>query len=165
LLLLLLLQVLMHPMPRAARWNAQLSPYLLQVNDQLLLQPQAVLLSVVRALHVIRAVLQEVRMYRFCCCCSRHAHLSYLDLRQWITTGLDIHSSNHLGCFLLRLVFALRVFQKLASEHRMLWYLLMDVVWVVCPAEWSGVCGREPPAASAVGQNRCAELHQPQRVV
>jgi hypothetical protein len=64
LLLLLLLQVLMHPMPRAARWNAQLSPYLLQVNDQLLLQPQAVLLSVVRALHVIRAVLQEVRCAR-----------------------------------------------------------------------------------------------------
>jgi hypothetical protein len=34
---------------------------LLQVNDQLLVQPQAVLLSVVRALHVIRGVLQEVR--------------------------------------------------------------------------------------------------------
>lgn len=49
-------------MPRAARWNAQLSPYLLQVNDQLLLQPQAVLLSVVRALHVLRGVLQEVRL-------------------------------------------------------------------------------------------------------
>jgi hypothetical protein len=30
------------------------------VNDQLLVQPQAVLLSMVRALHVIRGVLQEV---------------------------------------------------------------------------------------------------------
>lgn len=54
-----LLQVLLHPMPRAASWNAQLSPYLLQVNDQLLLQPSAVLLSVVRALHVLRGVLAE----------------------------------------------------------------------------------------------------------
>jgi len=53
-------QVLLHPMPRAASWNAQLSPYLLQVNDQLLLQPSAVLLSVVRALHVLRGVLAEV---------------------------------------------------------------------------------------------------------
>jgi hypothetical protein len=34
---------------------------LLQVNDQLLVQPQAVLLSMVRALHVVRGVLQEVR--------------------------------------------------------------------------------------------------------
>jgi hypothetical protein len=47
-------------MPRTARWNSQLSPYLLQVNDQLLLQPSAVLMSVVRALHVLRGVLQEV---------------------------------------------------------------------------------------------------------
>jgi hypothetical protein len=54
------LQVLLHPMPRSARWNQQLSPYLLQVNDQLLLQPSSVLLSVVRALHVLRGVLQEV---------------------------------------------------------------------------------------------------------
>ncbi|KAF8065752.1 rpsB [Scenedesmus sp. PABB004] len=54
-----LLQVLLHPMPRAPAWNAQLSPYLLQVNEQLLLQPSAVLLSVLRALHVIRGVLQE----------------------------------------------------------------------------------------------------------
>jgi hypothetical protein len=37
-----------------------LSLLLLQVNDQLLVQPQAVLLSMVRALHVIRGVLQEV---------------------------------------------------------------------------------------------------------
>lgn len=47
-------------MPRSARWNQQLSPYLLQVNEQLLLQPSSVLLSVVRALHVLRGVLQEV---------------------------------------------------------------------------------------------------------
>ncbi|KAF8060103.1 hypothetical protein HT031_005042 [Scenedesmus sp. PABB004] len=44
-----LLQVLLHPMPRAPAWNAQLSPYLMQVNEQLLLQPSAVLLSVLRA--------------------------------------------------------------------------------------------------------------------
>lgn len=54
-----LLQVLLQPMPRSPSWNAQLSPYLMQVNDQLLVQPQAVLLSLVRALHVIRGVLQE----------------------------------------------------------------------------------------------------------
>lgn len=65
-------QVLLHPMPRTASWNGQLSPYLLQVNEQLLLQPSAVLLSVVRALHVLRGVLQEVRSFRsvrFMCVC------------------------------------------------------------------------------------------------
>lgn len=33
-----------------------------QVNEQLLMQPSAVLMSVVQALHVLRAVLQEVSL-------------------------------------------------------------------------------------------------------
>jgi hypothetical protein len=55
-------------MPHAAQWNAQLSPYLVAVNEQLLVAPSAVLTSVVRALHVIRGVLQEVCLRALCVC-------------------------------------------------------------------------------------------------
>jgi len=47
-------------MPKVSSWNNQLSPYMLQVDGQLLMEPSAVLLSMLRALHVIRAVLQAV---------------------------------------------------------------------------------------------------------
>ncbi|KAI8463912.1 MAG: ribosomal protein S2, flavodoxin-like domain-containing protein [Monoraphidium minutum] len=54
-----LMRVLLHPISRTRRWTGQLSPHLVHVNGQLFVEPHAVLSSMLRALHVIRGVLEE----------------------------------------------------------------------------------------------------------
>jgi hypothetical protein len=56
-----LMRVLLQPVSRTRGWTGQLSPHLVHVNGQLFVEPQAVLTSMLRALHVMRSVLQEVR--------------------------------------------------------------------------------------------------------
>jgi hypothetical protein len=56
-----LMRVLLHPLSRSQGWTNQLAPHLVSANGQLLADPEAVLASTLRALHVIRATLQEVR--------------------------------------------------------------------------------------------------------
>lgn len=56
------MRVLLHPISRTRRWTGQLNPYLVHVNGQLFVEPQAVLTSMLRALHVVRGVLEEVRV-------------------------------------------------------------------------------------------------------
>jgi hypothetical protein len=51
-------------MPSSPAWNGQLNHVLLDMGDQKVVEPRQVLLSMLRALHVVRAVLQEVS------CCS-----------------------------------------------------------------------------------------------
>lgn len=53
------MRVLLHPISRSRRWTGQLSEKLVHVNGQLLVEPEAVLTSVVRAMHVVQGVLQE----------------------------------------------------------------------------------------------------------
>jgi len=55
------MRVLLHPISRTKRWTSQLSDQLVHVNGQLYVEPQAVLTSMLQALHVVRGVLQEVR--------------------------------------------------------------------------------------------------------
>jgi hypothetical protein len=47
-------------MPSSPAWNGQLNHVLLGVGDQKVVEPRQVLISMLRALHVVRAVLQEV---------------------------------------------------------------------------------------------------------
>lgn len=53
-------------MPSSPAWNGQLNHVLLGVGDQKVVELRQVLLSMLRALHVVRAVLQEVRWLMSC---------------------------------------------------------------------------------------------------
>ena len=59
-----LMRVLLHPISRSRRWTGQLNDQLVSVNGQLFAEPSAVLTSTLRALHVVRDVLKEVRRRR-----------------------------------------------------------------------------------------------------
>jgi hypothetical protein len=79
-----LMRVLLHPISRTKRWTGQLAEQLVHVNGQLLMQPQAVLTSTLRALHVVRGVLEDVSHLGR----SRRRPLSRVAV--WICAGFSL---------------------------------------------------------------------------